>query len=55
MSETMGTAITSAFNSIKGDVLDVMEKALPIGLTIMGIGLAVSLGVAFFKKISKKA
>lgn len=53
MSETMTTAISTAFNSVKTDVLDIFSSALPVGLTIMGVGLAITLGVKFFKKVSK--
>ncbi len=49
----MMTAITTAFNTVKTDVLDVVEKALPVGLAIMGVALAITLGVKFFKKVAK--
>lgn len=55
MSETMTTAVNTAFTGVKTDVFDVMEKALPIALAILGVGLAITLGVKFFKKISNKA
>lgn len=55
MSESMTTAVKSAFSSIKTDVVSMMETALPVALAIVGIGLAVMLGVKFFKKISSKA
>lgn len=51
----MSTAISTAFSSVKTDVLSVMETALPIALAIIGVGLAITLGVKFFKKISSKA
>lgn len=55
MSESMTTAVKTAFSTIKTDVGSMMETALPIALAIVGIGLAVMLGVKFFKKISSKA
>ena len=55
MSEAMTTAVKTAFTSIKTDVSSMMETALPVALAIVGIGLAVTLGVKFFKKISSKA
>ena len=54
MSETLTTAITTAFGNVKTDVLDVFEKAAPVALAIMGIGIAITLGIKFFKKISNK-
>lgn len=53
MSEAMTTAIGTAFTAVKTDVCTVIEKALPVGLGIMAITLAITLGVRFFKKVSK--
>jgi len=55
MSEGMTTAVDTAFKAIKSDVSDMMTTALPVALAIVGIGLAVTLGVKFFKKISSKS
>ena len=55
MPEAMTSAITKAFTDVKGDVTSLMTIALPAALNIVGIGLAVTLGVKFFKKISSKA
>lgn len=55
MTEGMTTAVDTAFKAIKTDVIDMMSNALPVALTIVGVGLAVTLGVKFFKKISSKA
>jgi hypothetical protein len=53
MSETLTSAFTTAVGNIKSDVLTMIATALPAGLTIMGIGLAVSIGVRFFKSVAK--
>lgn len=55
MNEAMSTAVDTAFKAIKTDVTSMMSTALPVALAIVGIGLAVALGVKFFKKISSKA
>ncbi len=55
MSETMTTAVDTAFKAIKSDVSSMMTTALPVALAIVGIGLAITLGVKFFKKISSKS
>lgn len=55
MSESMTTAVDTAFKAIKTDVTSMMSTALPVALAIVGIGLAVTLGVKFFKKISAKS
>ena len=55
MSETMTTAVDTAFKAIKSDVSSMMSTALPVALAIVGIGLAITLGVKFFKKISSKS
>lgn len=54
MSETMTTALNTAFTGVKTDVLSVIETSLPIGLAIFGTVLAISLGIKFFGRISKK-
>nr|DAV21212.1 MAG TPA: major coat protein [Inoviridae sp.] len=55
MSEGMTTAVDTAFKAIKSDVSGMMTTALPVALAIVGIGLAITLGVKFFKKISSKS
>lgn len=55
MSEGMTTAVDTAFKAIKADVSSMMTTALPVALAIVGIGLAITLGVKFFKKISSKS
>lgn len=55
MTEGMTSAISKAFSDVKTDVLDIMQTALPVALAIVGVGVAVTLGVKFFKKISSKA
>ena len=55
MTEGMTTAVDAAFKAIKTDVTSMMSTALPVALALVGIGLAVTLGVKFFKKISSKA
>lgn len=51
--ESMTTALTTAFEGIKQDVISLINVALPAGLVITGIGIAVSLGIKFFKKFAK--
>lgn len=53
MTEGMETAISTAFNGVKTDAMSVISTALPIGLAIMGVVLAITLGVKFFKKTTK--
>lgn len=54
MTETMTSAVTKAFGDVKTDVLDIIGTALPPALVILGVGLAITLGVKFFKKVSSK-
>ncbi len=53
MSEALLTNFTTAVTQIKTDVLSMIGTALPAGLSIMGIGLAVSIGVRFFKSVAR--
>lgn len=54
MSDTVTTALNTAFNNVKTDYLSVLEKALPAGLSILAVTLAITLGIKFFKKIASK-
>lgn len=53
MSEGLTTAFGTALATVQSDVLGLAEKALPYGLTIMGVFVALGLGIAFFKSIAK--
>lgn len=52
LTESMKTAFSSAVSDIKDDVTGMITVALPAGLAIMGIRLAVRLGVSFFRSIA---
>lgn len=52
LTESMKTAFSNAVDSIKDDVTGMITVALPAGLAIMGIRLAVRLGVSFFRTIA---
>lgn len=49
----MKEAFSTAFNAIKADVTSVVITALPVGLGIMGLFLAVRLGINFFRSIAR--
>lgn len=49
----MQQAFSTAFNAIKTDVTGVVVTALPVGLGIMGLFLAVRLGISFFRSIAR--
>ncbi len=52
MSEAMKTAFSTAVEGIKADVTSMITVALPAGLGIAGIMIAVRLGISFFKTIA---
>lgn len=52
INETMTTAFTSALDAVKGDVSTMVTIALPVGLAIMGLFLAIRLGIGFFRSIA---
>lgn len=52
LTEDTLTAFTTAFTSISADVNSMIKVALPIGLGIMGLFLAVRLGIRFFRSIA---
>lgn len=52
LTEGMKTAFSNAVESIQSDVVSMITVALPAGLAIMGIRLAVRLGVGFFRTVA---
>lgn len=52
MTTAMKEALTAAFNGISADVFEIIGIALPIGLGIAGVFLAIRLGVKFFRGIA---
>ena len=53
MSEAMTTAFETALTAVKTDVVSMVTTALPIGLAIMGLFLAIRLGINFFRLCSQ--
>lgn len=53
MSEAVKTALTTAMTGVKTDVLSIIEVAVPAGLAIVSVTLAIKIGVSFFKSICK--
>ncbi len=54
MSDTVTTALNTAFTGVKTDYLTIIEKALPAAIAILSISLAIKLGIKFFKNIASK-
>lgn len=52
LTDAMKQALTSAFNGISADVFYIMGVALPVGLGIAGVFIAIKLGVRFFRSIA---
>ena len=50
---TMTTSLTTAFTAVKTDVVSIITTALPPALAIMGIGIAIMIGIKFFKRAAK--
>ena len=48
LTETMKTA----FTQVQTDVVSMVTMALPIGLGIMGLFLAIRLGIGFFRSVA---
>lgn len=46
-------AFDTAVQAVQGDVTGMIVKALPIGLSIAGIILAIRIGWKFFKGVAK--
>ncbi len=52
ISEAMKTALTTAFTGIQTDVMSIITIALPAALAIAGVGIAIRLGINFFRSIA---
>lgn len=52
VSEAMKTAYTAALQGVQTDVSTMVTIALPIALGIMGLFLAIRLGIGFFRSIA---
>lgn len=52
LTEGMKTAFTNALKIVQGDVTDMISTALPVGLAIMGLVLAIRIGIRFFKSVA---
>ena len=52
MSESVKTALTTSMTTVKTDVLSIIEVAVPAALAIVGVVLAIKIGIRFFKSIS---
>lgn len=53
MSEDMLSAFSTALGTIQSDVVSMISVAIPIALAIVGIFIAIRLGVKFFRSIAK--
>lgn len=49
---TLQTAFQTALNTVQTDVMSYVEIALPVGLAIMGLFLAIRLGIRFFRSVA---
>lgn len=52
-SDQVQTALSTAFTAVQGDIVKMILVALPIGLTVMGLSVAIRYGVKFFKTVLK--
>ena len=52
VTEAMKTAFEVALKGVQGDVSAMVTIALPVALGIMGLFLAIRLGISFFRSIA---
>lgn len=50
--EGLVTAFDTALKVVQTDAVSMMSTALPVGLGIAGIGIAVRLGMRFFRRLA---
>lgn len=49
------TAMTTAFQNVQSNVIDVISKSAPYALGIIGTVLAITIGIKVFKKLTAQA
>lgn len=47
------TAMGTAFTTIQGDIMDVFAIVVPAVLAVVGVGLAIRIGIKYFKSLSR--
>lgn len=52
ISDAMKTAFSTALGGVLSDVVSMVTTALPVGLGIMGLFLAIRLALGFFRSIA---
>ena len=50
--EALKTSLSTAFSSVKTDALDIIGVALPAGLGILSVVMAIKIGIKFFKSVA---
>lgn len=50
--EGLVTAFDTALKVVQTDAVSMMSTALPVGLGIAGVGIAVRLGMRFFRSLA---
>ena len=53
--ESVITALSTAFNTIAGNISSVLTTVAPIALTIVGAGMVLTFGIKWFKRLTNKA
>lgn len=47
------TALSTAFAGVKTDALDIIGTALPAGLGILSVIMAIKIGIKFFRSVAQ--
>lgn len=55
VSESVVTALSTAFGTIASDLGSVITTTAPIALTIVGAGMVLTFGVKWFQRLTNKA
>lgn len=52
LTEAMKTAFTTGVTAVQSDVSGMVTLALPAGMAIMGLFMAIRLGIGFFRSLA---
>ena len=51
---SVASALGTGFSNVQSDVVTIVTTALPYALAILGVGLALRIGIRIFKSLSGK-
>ena len=55
VTDSMTTALSTGFGNVQADVISIITTALPYALVIMGLSVALTVGIKVFSRFARKS